>query len=54
MQAVGDELRGALDVGDMLGQRADAGDAQEGLQLVEKTGLILLYEEVGGLGHTLL
>ena len=54
LHAVGDELRGALHVGDMLGQGADAGDTEEGLQLVQKTRLILLYEEVGGLGHTLL
>ena len=54
LHAVGDELRGAQDVGDMLGQSADAGDAKEGLELVQKARLILFYEEVSGLGHTLL
>jgi hypothetical protein len=38
----------------MLRQGADAGDAKESLELVKETRLILLYEEVGGLGHTLL
>ena len=52
--AVGDELGGALDVGNVFRQSADAGDAQEGLQFVEETRFILLYEEVSGLGHTLL
>ena len=54
LHAVGDELRGAPHVRDMFGQRADAGDTQESFQLVEKTRLILFYEEIGGLGHTLL
>ena len=36
----------------MLGKRADAGDAQESLQLVEEAVLIVFDEGVGGLGHT--
>src|SRR6185312_17227873 len=44
LHAVGNELRGAPHVREMLGQGAGAGDAQEGLQLVEKTRLILFYE----------
>ena len=51
-QAGGDELRGALDIGDVLGQRADAGDAEEVLQLGEQPVLIRFDKRVGGEGHT--
>jgi len=47
-------LRGAQHVGDMFRQGTYAGDTEEGLKFVEKTRLVFFYEEVGGLGHTLL
>jgi hypothetical protein len=40
-EAVGDELRGAIDVAAVLGQRADAGNAQELFQFVKKAVAIL-------------
>ena len=54
LHAIGNELRGALHIRDMLGQGADAGDAKESLELVQEARFILLYEEVSGLRHTLL
>ena len=50
-QGVGDEVGGAIDIGAVFGQGADAGNAQELLQLFEQAGLILLDEGVGGGGH---
>ena len=50
-QTVGDELGGALDVGGVLGQSADAGDAQELLQLVQETVLVLFNVSIGGRRH---
>ena len=41
-QLVQGELGGAPDVGLVLGQRADAGNAQEGLQAFQEVGLVLL------------
>ena len=41
-QLVARELGGAADIGLVLGKRADAGNAQEGLQSLEKLGLVLL------------
>jgi len=35
----------------MLGQSADAGNAEEGLQLIEQARFVLLYEQVSGLRH---
>jgi hypothetical protein len=46
-QAVGDELRGAIDIAAMLGQRADAGNAQELFQFFKKTVAILFDKCVG-------
>jgi hypothetical protein len=44
-------LRGALDIVAMLGQRADAGTAQEFFQFVKKTVAILFDKCVCGFGH---
>ena len=52
LQAVGDELRRALDVGDVLGKRADAGDAEEVLQLGEQPVFMRFDKRVRGEGHT--
>ncbi len=52
-QAVGDETRGALDIVAVLGQRADAGNAQELFQFVKKTVAILFDKCVCGFGHWL-
>ena len=54
LHAVGDELRGAQYIRDMLRQSTYAGNTQESLELVEKTLLVFFHEEVGGLRHTLL
>ena len=43
--------RGAVDVGDVLGQSADAGDAKELLQLFEETVLMLFNENIRGWRH---
>ena len=53
-QAVGDEFGGAPDIGGMLGQGADAGNAEKGFQLFKKAVFVGFDECVGGLGHTLL
>jgi len=50
-QAVGHELRGALDIAAVLGQRADAGNAQELLQLFEEPAVILFDKCVCSFGH---
>jgi hypothetical protein len=52
MQAGGDEIRRALNVRDVLRQRADAGDAEEVLQLREETILVGFDERVSGERHT--
>ena len=46
-QTVGDELSGTLDIAAMLGQRADAGNAQELFQFFKKTVAILFDKCVG-------
>ena len=51
-QAGGDELRRALHVGGVLGQRADAGDAEKSFQFFKETIFILIDEGVGGLRHS--
>ncbi len=50
-QAIGDEVGGSLDVGLVLGQSADAGDAEKILKLFEEAGLVLLDKRIGGLRH---
>src|SRR5579862_4720166 len=50
-QAIGDEVGGSLDVGLVLGQCADAGDAEKILELFEQARLVLLYKRIGGLRH---
>ncbi len=46
-----DESRGALDVGGVIGKSADAGDAEELLQLVQETVLVLFNKNTGGRRH---
>jgi hypothetical protein len=53
-QAVSDKFSRAPDIGSMLGQGTDAGNAKESFQLVKKAVLMSFDECVGGLGHNLL
>ena len=54
VQAGSDECRRALDIGDVLGKRADAGDAEEVLQLGEQPVFMRFDKRVCGEGHNLL
>jgi hypothetical protein len=54
VQAGSHKLRGSLDVWNVLGKRADAGDAEEVLQLGEQPVLIGFNKRVRGEGHNLL
>ena len=53
-QSAGDELGGAADVGGVIGQGTDAGNAEELLQLVEEARAVRLDKDVGSLRHNLL
>jgi len=50
-EAIGDESGGAVDVRSMLGEGADAGNAEEFFQFVEEAIFILFDEGIGGLRH---
>jgi hypothetical protein len=50
-QTVGDELSGTLDIAAMLGQRADAGNAQELFQFLKKAVAILFDKCICNFGH---
>ncbi len=50
-QAFGHELRGGCDVGLVLRERADAGDAEKVLQFFEQAVLVLLDKNIGGAVH---
>jgi hypothetical protein len=51
-EAVCDEVGGAVDVGFIFGEGADAGDAEEREELFEEAGFVLFYKSGGGWGHT--
>ena len=55
LHAVGDKLRGAPHIGDMLGQSTDAGDAQEGLSARREDGAYFVLRRGRWLGtHTII
>ena len=51
VQAFGDELRGTLNIGDVFGERADAGDAEKILQLGEQANFVRFDKRISGEGH---
>jgi hypothetical protein len=51
-QAIRHEISRAFYIRSVLRSRADAGDAQELLQLVQQAILMLIYVGVGRRGHT--
>jgi hypothetical protein len=51
LHLIGDELGGPADIFLMLGQGADAGDAQQVLQFAEESLLVLLGVGNGRRGH---
>ena len=50
-QTFSDKMRGCGDVRLVFGERADAGDAEEVLQLLKEAVLVLLDKGIGGAVH---